>query len=280
MERGRPKRSLGQNFLIDPNLQRKVVDELEAAPGEAVVEVGPGHGELSRHLVGRVRLLRLVEKDGVLAAELRARWGERTDVEVWEGDALELELAADLERMPYRLLSNVPYNITSPLLFRFLELHPPPARIVVTVQREVAERIVASPGSRTFGALSVGLQARAEVAIAFPVARKAFRPVPDVESACVRLDPDPERLEALPAEPLRRLTRAAFGRRRKQLQKILRSAPTYGLERAEATALLERLGLDPACRPESVSAHDFVRLARALEAVRPGNAGGGGGEEA
>lgn len=280
MAGSRPKRSLGQNFLIDPNLQRKVADELEVAPEDAAVEVGPGHGELSRHLVGRVRHLRLVEKDRDLAAELRARWGGRTDVEVWEGDALELDLAAGLDEAPYRLLSNVPYNITSPLLFHFLDLRPPPVRIVVTVQREVAERIVAAPGSRTFGALSVGVQARARASIAFPVARKAFRPVPDVESACVRLDPDPERLDALPAEPLRRLTRAAFGRRRKQLQKILRSAPAYGLERAEATVLLERLGLDPASRPEAVSADDFVRLARALEAFRPGEASGGAGAEA
>lgn len=272
MEGGRPKRSLGQNFLIDPNLQRKVVEELEAGPEDAVVEVGPGHGELSRHLVGRVRLLRLVEKDRTLAAELRGRWEGRADVEVWEGDALELDLAAGLEGSPYRLLSNVPYNITSPLLFRFLELHPPPDRIVVTVQREVAERIVAAPGSRTFGALSVGVQARARAAIAFPVARKAFRPVPDVESACVRLEPDPERLADLRAEPLRRLTRVAFGRRRKQLQKILRTAPAYGLDRTETTALLERLGLDPTSRPEALSADDFVRLARALETVRPAGA--------
>ncbi len=274
MEGGRPKRSLGQNFLIDPNLQRKVVEELEARPEDAVVEVGPGHGELSRHLVGRVRLLRLVEKDRTLAAELRGRWDGRADVEVWEGDALELDLAAGLEGSSYRLLSNVPYNITSPLLFHFLDLRPPPDRIVVTVQREVAERIAAAHGSRTFGALSVGVQARARAAIAFPVARKAFRPVPDVESACVRLEPDPERLADLPAEPLRRLTRVAFGRRRKQLQKILRTAPAYGLDRAEASALLERLGVDPASRPEALSADDFVRLARALETVRPGGAPG------
>ncbi len=269
MSGSRPKRSLGQNFLVDPNLQRKVVDELEAGPGDAVLEVGPGHGELSAHLIGRVAHLVLVEKDGSLAAELRERWGGRPEVEVVEGDALTLDLSAlvaGTPARPYRLLSNVPYNITSPLVFRFLSLRPPPARIVLTVQREVAERMVAAPGSRTFGALSVGVQARAEAAIAFTLSRKAFRPVPDVTSACVRLDPDPARMADLPGPALRRLTRAAFGRRRKQLQKILRSAPEYGLGQEAVRALLAPIGIDPRARPEQLSAEQFVRLARRLTA--------------
>lgn len=261
----RPKRSLGQNFLVDPNLQRKIVDELELAPGEGALEVGPGRGELSRHLVDRADPLVLVEKDETLAAELAARWGDRDDVEVVRADALEADLAGLAPDPPYVVISNVPYNITSPLLFAFLDLRPPPRRIVVTVQKEVAERIVASPGSRDFGALSVGVQARADASLAFAVSRAAFRPVPDVDSATLRIDPDPDRLAALPSGALRRLTRAAFGRRRKQLQKILRSAPEYALSRARAEALCREVGLDPRVRPEAVSAEVFVRLARRLD---------------
>lgn len=260
----RPKRSLSQNFLVDPNLQRKVVDELEARPTDAVLEVGPGRGELSRHLVGEVARLVLVEKDEELAAELRSRWEDRGDVTVVAADALEVDLTALLHRGPYLLLSNLPYNVTTPLLFRFLELRPPPRRVVVTVQREVADRIVAPPGSRQYGALSVGVRSRADVSIAFSIGRRAFRPVPDVDSAVLRIEPDPGRAEALPAERLRRLTRAAFSRRRKQLQKILRSAPEYALEREEAEAVCRALGLDPRARPEEVSPEDFVRLAVAL----------------
>ena len=261
----RPKRSLSQNFLLDPNLQRKVVEELEARSGEAVLEVGPGHGELSEHLLGRVRTLVLVEKDRELAAELEQRWGAREDVRVVEGDALEVDLGALLPTgVPYRVLSNLPYAVTSPLLFRFLALHPPPERIVVTVQREVAERIVAEPGGRDYGALSVGVRARARAALAFTIGRKAFRPVPDVESAVVRIEPEPDALGELDGEALRRLTRAAFGRRRKQLQKILRSAPEYGLERAEAEAICRELRLDPRARPEDLAPPEFVALAARL----------------
>lgn len=261
----RPKRSLGQNFLVDPNLQRKVVGELGLRPGEGVLEVGPGRGELSRHLVGAASPLVAVEKDEALAEALERRWAVRDDVRIVRADALEADLARLVPPPPYRVISNLPYNITSPLLFAFLDLEPPPERIVVTVQAEVAERIVAPPGSRTYGALSVGVQARAGASLAFRLPRSVFRPTPRVDSAAVRIDPDPERLAELPADALRRLTRAAFGRRRKQLQKILRTAPEYRLSRAEAEAMCEALGLDPRARPERVPADLFVRLARRLD---------------
>lgn len=262
----RPKRSLSQNFLVDPNLQRKIVETLEAAPGEAVLEIGPGHGELSRHLVGRVDPLILVEKDDALAAELEGEWGARSDVGVVHADALETDLAALLPRdRPYRVLSNLPYAVTSPLLFRILGLDPPPDRIVVTVQKEVGERICAEPGTGAYGSLSVGVQVRADARIAFDVSRHAFRPVPDVESVTVVIEPDPERLRRLSAEEVRRLTRAAFGRRRKQLQTILRTAPEYALDRPEAVALCRELGVEPTIRPERLSPEGFVELAALLE---------------
>lgn len=259
-----PKRSLGQNFLVDPNLQRKIVEELGLGPGEAVLEVGPGRGELSRHLVGRASPLVLVEKDDALAAELDGRWGARDDVRVVHADALEVDLGSLVSARPYRVLSNLPYNITSPLLFRFLALTPPPRLIVVTMQREVAERIVARPGAKDYGALTVGVRVRGDATLAFEVARTAFRPVPAVDSATVRIEPDPRRLATLPEPALRRLTRAAFGRRRKQLQKILRSAPEYGLSREEAEAVCRELGLDPRIRPERMPPEAFLQLARRL----------------
>lgn len=265
----RPKRSLSQNFLVDPNLQRKVVDALEADPGDVVLEVGAGHGELSRHLVGQVARLVLVEKDDRLAAELRERWGERGDVRVVHADALEVDLGGLVPPgRPFRVLSNLPYAVTSPLVFRFLALDPPPERIVVTVQKEVAERIAAEPGSGDFGSLTVGVQARARARVAFDVSRRAFRPVPEVESATVVIEPDRERIRALPAAALRRLTRAAFSRRRKQLQTILRTAPPYRLDREAAEAVCAEIGVEPRVRPERLTPGQFVELARRLEEVR------------
>jgi 16S rRNA (adenine1518-N6/adenine1519-N6)-dimethyltransferase len=264
---GRAKRSLSQNFLVDGNLQRRVVQELEGQPDDVVLEIGPGHGELSQHLVGTVARLVLVEKDESLAAELAARWGDREDVHVVVGDALELDLLTCLPGTgSYRLISNVPYNITSPLLFAFLDLSPSPRRIVVTVQREVADRIVARPGNKTYGALSVGVQARAAARVAFRIGRRAFRPVPDVDSAVVSIEPRPGPLTASDATALRTLTRTAFGRRRKQLQKILRTSPEYALPLELVQRVCADLGLDPRARPEALSPDEFVALARRLHA--------------
>lgn len=264
----RPKRSLSQNFLIDGNLQAKLVDELGAGPEDTVLEVGPGHGELSDRLVGRVKRLVLVEKDDDLARHLRERLGGRVDVHVEHADALKADLAslAGPDR-PLRIISNLPYAITSPLLFRLLAIQPRAERIVVTVQLEVARRIAADPGSREYGALSVGIQTRARPRLAFPIGRDAFRPVPRVESAAVALEPLPEPLAGEDLDDLRRLTRVAFGRRRKQLGRILRSAPEYGLAAKTVTRLLSELGLSPELRPERLSPDDFVRLARALRSL-------------
>jgi 16S rRNA (adenine1518-N6/adenine1519-N6)-dimethyltransferase len=265
---GWAKKALSQNFLLDPNLQRKIVAELAADPGDVVIEVGPGHGELSDHVRGRVHRLVLVEKDRELAADLDERWGREPDVRIVCGDALEVDLSGFYESgHDVRVLSNVPYNITSPLIFAFLAMRPAPRRIVVTVQKEVAERVVARCGSRTYGALSVGVQALAVTRIAFGVGRMAFRPVPDVDSAVLVIDPVPERVATLDVEGLRTVTRAMFGRRRKQIQKIMRTAPEFA-SAGDPGPLLTRLAIDPTARPESLTPEDFIALSRALSASR------------
>ena len=270
-ERPRPKRALGQNFLVDPNIQRKIVRELDPQAVDVVLEVGPGHGELSQYLVGCCRRLILIEKDRDLAAGLRDRWGDRPDVDVVEGDALRLELSEFVrEATAVRVVSNVPYNITSPLVFAFLRLDPAATRIVLTVQREVAERIVAPPGIKAYGALSVGVQAIAGASLSFRVGRQAFRPVPAVDSAVVRLEPRPD-AAAVDRAALRTLTRACFNRRRKQLQKTLRTAPELSFA-GDVDAVLAQLSIDPAVRPEMLDPPTFVRLAAALQARQGGGA--------
>ncbi|MFQ5889074.1 MAG: 16S rRNA (adenine(1518)-N(6)/adenine(1519)-N(6))-dimethyltransferase RsmA [Gemmatimonadota bacterium] len=267
--RPRPKRSLSQNFLVDPNLRRKLVASLQAASGDTVVEVGAGHGELSEELVGRVARLVLVEKDDALAAELRERWGDRPDVWVVLGDALELDLSALADGPgPLRVISNIPYGITTPLIFRLLELRPTPRRLLVTVQKEVAERIVAVPGTPAYGALTVGVQTKANARVAFSLGRQAFRPVPAVDSAAVIIEPFEERLAPTDEEALRALTRTAFARRRKQLQKILRSSPEFALSPEEVDRLCREIGLDPTTRPERLAPERFLALARRIRAVR------------
>jgi 16S rRNA (adenine1518-N6/adenine1519-N6)-dimethyltransferase len=265
----RAKKSLGQNFLIDPNLQRKIVDALALEPGDEVLEIGPGRGALTGHLIGRARRLILVELDDALAAALAERWGGHSGVEVVHGDALEVELAA-LAEDPGRLkvVGNIPYNITSPLLFRLLE-RPRPAQILVMVQREVAERLLAEPGTSEYGALAVGVRSVASVERVLQVPRQAFRPVPRVDSTVVRIVPHaPPRLTEAEEVALRTLVRAAFQWRRKQLQKILREHPDLALGRDQVAALGAGTGFDLSERPERRSPDELLRLSRALTAMR------------
>jgi 16S rRNA (adenine1518-N6/adenine1519-N6)-dimethyltransferase len=266
----RAKRSLGQNFLVDPNLQRKIVDALGAGADDVVLEIGPGKGALTAHLAGRVGRLVLVELDDELAASLRETYRDRTNVEVVHADVLDVRLS-ELVRDPGRLkvVGNIPYNITTPIVFHLLE-RPRPGVILLMVQREVADRILAAPGTSAYGALSVGVRSVASVERVLNVPRGAFRPVPGVDSAVVRITP----LQPLPLDEdeerrLRTLTRAAFQWRRKQLQKILRDHPDLALPEDRLPAVEQALGVDLTVRPETLSPEAFVQLSRLVAAHRP-----------
>lgn len=260
----RAKRSLGQNFLVDVNLQRSIVQALGAGPEDEVLEIGPGPGALTRHLVTAVRRLILVELDDALAARLQNDFADNPAVRVLNADILDLPLETISEDpAALKVIGNIPYNITTPIIFSLLERFPRPARIVLMVQREVAERIAAPPGSKTYGALSVGVQSVARVERVLNVGRHAFRPMPDVESTVIRIEPfQPPRLSADMERALRNLTRAAFGQRRKQFQRILRDA--YRLTPDGVAALESRTGFDLRRRPETFAPDDFVTLSREL----------------
>ncbi len=265
MDRHRAKRSLGQNFLTDPNIQRKIVAAVDAGPEDEVVEIGPGRGALTSHLVGSVRRLVLVELDDDLAARLTDEYGGREDVEVIHGDVLDVALAQHLEDpADVRVVGNIPYNITTPILFRLLE-RPRPREIVLMVQEEVADRIVATPGTSAYGALAVGVQTVARAERLFRVGRQAFRPAPRVDSAVIRVRPiRPEPLTAEEEGRLRTLVRAAFQWRRKQLGKILRDHPDLQTPRRAAVVAADHCGVDLETRPERLSPDEFVRLAGKL----------------
>lgn len=268
-ESHRAKRSLGQNFLVDPNLQRKIVQAIDPGPHDEVLEIGPGQGALTRHLAGRVRRLVLVELDDRLADGLAREYAGRDDVVVVHRDFLDVPLEA-VSDDPARLkvIGNIPYNITTPILFSLLERRPRPKEIVLMVQREVADRIVAPPGGRDYGALAVGVRSLARAERVLHVGPRAFRPVPDVESAVVRIVPvDPPPLTEAEETALRRLTRNAFGRRRKQFQRILRDA--YGLDPDDIARLQHETGYDLRARPETFGPDEFVHLARLLDRAAP-----------
>ncbi len=272
MNKHRAKRSLGQNFLVSAPVQRKIVAACGLREGEQVLEIGPGRGELTRHLAATGARVVAVELDDALAARLRAAYRDHPAVTIVHGDVLEEDLAALTDCWPAtRVVGNIPYNITTPILFRLLR-PPCPADIVLMVQAEVAQRMLAAPGGKTYGALSVGVALHARASRLFPVPRGAFRPTPKVDSVVVRVVPrSPVALAPAEAARVRTLVRAAFSWRRKQIGTILRSHPDLRLPPEKATATLQARSLDPRLRPEQLAPADFVALSAVLpEAVPPG----------
>ena len=260
----RAKRSLGQNFLVDPNIQRRIVASLNPGPDDEVLEIGPGQGALTRHLAPLVRRLVLVELDDTLAGRLREEFAGDPRVEVIHADVLSVPLErVSAEPGRLKVIGNIPYNITTPILFGLLERRPRPREIVLMVQREVADRILAPHGSKAYGALAVGVRAVADVSRVLNVSKNAFRPAPDVMSSVIRIVPrQPPPLPPEDEVALRNLTRVAFGQRRKQFQRILRDAYTLSPDRIVEIEAATGFHLD--ARPETFSAADFIRLAAQL----------------
>jgi 16S rRNA (adenine1518-N6/adenine1519-N6)-dimethyltransferase len=254
------RKSLGQHFLNDRRILQRIVDALELTGNETVIEIGPGRGSLTELLVPVARRLVLIEYDRALAAQLRERYASSPSVSVIEADVLTVNLG-EIAGGPYRLVGNVPYYITTPILFHALQA-PRPDRAVYLVQREVADRIVATPGSDEYGALSVNVQSVAIARLLFRVAPGSFVPPPKVESAAVRIDPRPDPVITVDEETaFRRFVRDAFGMRRKQMRRVLREV--LGLDAERAGAMLTSAGIEPAARPETLSPEDFARVVRA-----------------
>ena len=253
------RKSLGQHFLNDRRILQRIVDALELTGAETVVEIGPGRGSLTALLAPLAKRLVLIEIDRALAARLRAKYANDPRVTVVEADVLTVNLG-EVAGGPFRLVGNVPYYITTPILFHALE-RPRADRAVYLVQREVADRIVAAPSSDDYGALSVNVQALADPKALFRVGPGAFNPPPKVDSAVVRIDPraDPVITDA-EEKSYQRFVIEAFGMRRKQLRRVLRSI--WNLSAEAADAVLARAGLDPTVRPETLSPDDFARLLR------------------
>lgn len=258
----RPKKRLGQHFLHHRDILERITDALDLDPDARVLEIGPGQGGLTACLVARGVAVAAIEKDPDLAALIENRLPQ---VKVVVGDALEVDWLAAVGPWPHdRLIvaGNIPYNITSPLLDKALT-PPRPERIVFLVQKEVAERVAAEPGSRAYGALSVGVQAVARVEKLFVVPAGAFHPKPKVDSAVIRLTPlSPALIADDEVALFRRLVVGLFGFRRKQLVRALRELTGWPPDRVGA--VLSAVGQSPVARPETVSPAGFVGLLRVL----------------
>lgn len=261
----------GQHFLTDHAVLERIADALAPTMQDRVIEIGPGRGALTDVLRPRVGSLALVELDRALAQLQRDRFADDPDVTVIQRDVLGVPLG-EIGGDDFLLVGNVPYYITTPILFHTLA-GVLPRRAIFLVQREVADRITASPGSREYGALTVNLHALTRVEYLFEVAPRAFRPPPKVHSAVVRLVPLV--MPLIPSHertPFRGFVQALFGQRRKQLGTSLRAlarqgtALPHGDAAGAARAILDAVGIDPATRPERLTPEQFVTLFRAARA--------------
>ena len=253
------RKSLGQHFLTDRGILGRIVDALAPRPDETVVEVGPGRGSLTDVLRQRAGHVVGIEIDRALAGILTQRYAGDSRVRILQADVLSVDLA-QAAGGPFALVGNVPYNITTPILFHALR-RPRPTRMVFLVQREVADRMQASPGGREFGALTVNLQVLATVRTLFGVPAGAFHPKPKVSSAVVEVVPlATPAVQADEEAPFREFVQAVFGMRRKQMKRLIRAIIPSSREAAEI--LLERTGIAPEARPETLRVEQFVALFR------------------
>ena len=260
------RKALGQNFLLDLNLTARIARASGPLEGARVVEIGPGPGGLTRALLagGAARVIAVERDPRCLAAleEIAAHWPGR--LTVLEGDALEIDLAAHIGGERVRICANLPYNVGTELLVRWLTpAQWPPwwESLTLMFQREVAERITAQPGGKAYGRLAVLAQWRAASRICFNVGPSAFTPAPSVSSAVVHVRPAPAPQGVAP-RTLERVTAAAFAQRRKMLRQSLKALTP------SPETLLADAGIDPTRRAETLSVDEFLTLARRVEAWR------------
>jgi 16S rRNA (adenine1518-N6/adenine1519-N6)-dimethyltransferase len=260
------RKSFGQHFLLDLNITRKIARLAAVGAGDRVIEVGPGPGGLTRALLETGAQVVAVEKDERFRPLLEELASVCPSLRLVFGDALEADEAALAGGEPAHLVSNLPYNVGTPLLVKWLTGPWTPASLTLMFQKEVAERITAQPGEGAYGRLAVLTQATCEARRVMDVPARAFTPAPKVDSAVVRLLPHPVRPERAMLRALEQVTGAAFGQRRKMLRSSLKA---LGGEAFVAAA-----GLDPAARAETIDLAGFQRLAAGLAARQAAGSGG------
>jgi 16S rRNA (adenine1518-N6/adenine1519-N6)-dimethyltransferase len=256
MSQHRPRKRFGQHFLTDPGVIDAIVAAISPHNDDVVVEIGPGQGAITRPLAKRAGTLHAIELDRDLAARLRKEYHDSTNVTLHEADALKFDFAALGDSL--RIVGNLPYNISTPLLFHLLDYRRQIIDMHFMLQKEVVDRMAAPPGSKTYGRLSIMLGCRFQIDALFDVDRQAFEPPPDVTSAIVRLAPLPADTYVINDEQVfAKLVAQAFSQRRKTIRNSLRTMLDE--------SVLKSVGIDPGLRPEAIAIADYVQLANTLE---------------
>ena len=261
-----PKKRLGQHFLVDPNILNKVVRTAQVGKEDVVLEVGPGLGQMTLSLARQAKKVIAVEVDERLMAILKQKVEDYPNVEVIKGDILKMDFKRFFkkEAHPIKVVANLPYQISTPLLFRFIESTEIFSTLTLMLQKEVAERMVASPGRKEYGPLSIFIQAFSDVSIRFIIKPSAFFPPPKVESALVYMVwKERSMIKREDEEWFKRVVKASFGHRRKTLINALKHSE---LSLPDSIGLrMEEIRIDPRRRPETLTIEEFASLAEALK---------------
>jgi 16S rRNA (adenine1518-N6/adenine1519-N6)-dimethyltransferase len=264
----RPLKRLGQSFLSDPNVTRKIVEAADLRHDDCVVEIGAGLGLMTARMARKAGRVVAVEIDKALIPVLREELRPHANVEVVHADVLKFDFRSVREscgRVKIKVVGNIPYNISSQILFRLLDTRSCISSMVLMFQREVAERLVAGPGSKAYGILSVLVGLYTDPAIILRVPPQCFYPKPRVESAVVRMVIREHSTAGVADDVfLRTVVRSAFSKRRKTLLNNLKTSSLVGTSREILPVVLEGLGIDPSRRAETLSPGDFARLSNAL----------------
>jgi len=265
---------LGQHLLIDPNVQKKIVDLLDLKPNEWVFEIGPGLGALTGEIFKRGGCVSAVEKDRRFCGVLRENFAAEIEEGRFflnEGDILKTEIRERMREKPHikirKVVSNLPYYITGPAMFKVFSAHDLLDMAVFMMQLEVAERVFAEPGSKIYGRLSISVRLYADAKHAFDVSRNCFTPPPEVRSAVVKFafhHKLEKVLKDIPEALMLGVIQTAFSHRRKKMITILSGHEPYGLSRKEWEAVFEKYQIPPAARPEELMFKDFVTIAGEL----------------
>ncbi len=252
------KRLFGQHFLFDPNILKKIIAVSGISKLDTIVEIGPGLGTLTKFLALYGRSVTAIEIDKKLIGKLDDIFGTDPNVEIIQGDAMKFPY--ETIEGSFRVVANIPYNITTPLIFKLLEFRDRMPSMTLLMQKEVARRIIAPPGSKEYGVLSISTQLYTRPSIKFNVSKKSFLPPPKVDSAVVHFEVSPTPLfDVKDEEHFLKVVKTSFSQRRKMISNSLKEFEGI----ADA---MDNAGIDPKVRPERLSAEDFARLANALTA--------------
>jgi len=250
------KKSLGQNFLFDPLLLSRIIDAAGVTRDDAVVEIGPGPGKMTELLAQRAKSVLAIELDTELYERLKTELSGYFNLEIINKDVLEYPFT---QHEPFKVVANIPYYITTPIIFHLLESRSKLQSMTLTIQKEVAERIVALPGGKDYGVLSLSVQYHAEPKMQFIIPKEAFRPMPKVDSAVIRMDiREKPPVDVHDEKMLFKVIKAAFSQRRKTLSNSLKPLIP------DCRELLIKADIDPIRRAETLSIQDFARLANLL----------------